>query len=572
MPPSLLDAFLPSDSNSSDDDLESQREQYKYRRPEDNLLAPIAVSAKTPKSEEHTAAWIVPFLPGFLETQARGLVNEVTERLQQLAFNVDKLEAYKMLFGDDLPPFAEEAEHDEAFAYRRIAGGNPIVIAQVTDLEELRREKIPFDVERLEKWLADNAPARFSGNLDLAQAARDGHLYVADYELILRALPSGESRDSRWRGKYASSPIAVFLEAPGFYGSVDLVPLAIQIDQPQPDGAYNPVYYPDEEWAWEIAKLYVESSDVTYHVGCGHIFRCHLQMEAFSLATPRQLPKWHQIYQLLRPHTQFTLTTNASAYQYFTDRKLTYYEFYSGNLQDTRGVAIESHKETTFRQLKLDTELQSRGVLEGPKVYPYRDDALRWWKPIERWMDSFVDHYYKTDDDVRDDHYVQAWIEELMDPNRGSLRGLVEGGCLDTKDKLKELLTQTLFIAGPGHASQHYGGVYYFRYAPATSSSTNLPPPESKDEATYARYLRTLPTIKTARDQWVINTYTMYRFGKFGHYDGYEIGKVEGLRDAMHRLHRDLEELEEEMAPIVRARPYRYDFLLPSRVPNSINI
>jgi arachidonate 15-lipoxygenase len=571
MAPSIS-GLLGRSSESPHEQLDERRRQYRYLAPADNLFAPIAFCEKPPSREDHTLPWLASFMPRYLAISARGRLEGLSEGLQKATFRFDKLEAFRQLLGPRLPRFAEQADSDEAFAYRRIAGGNPIVIRQEPDLARLRRDAIPLDTARIERWLEESRPRGWTGSTDLAAAAKEGRLFVVDYQLIQSALPSGQTRDSRWRGKYAAAPIAVLLEAPGFHAATDLVPVAIQIDQPQPDGAYNPVYYPDDGWGWQIAKLYVEAADASHHLACGHIFRCHLAVEPFCIATPRQLPEGHPVYTLLEPHTQFTLVTNDSVYQYFTDRTKYYFEFYSGNLEETRAIAIQSYWKTGFRELRIDRELASRGVTEAPVDYPYRDDALLWWKPIERFVRRYVRSYYASDREIVDDARLQAWAEELMDPSRGALRDMVQDGRLDSRDKLALLLAQVLYTAGPGHAASHFAGYYFYRYPPAMPSASCMPPPESPEEETRARYLRTLPSIRIGRDQWINSSHGLFRWGRFGHYDDWALGRAEEAKEAIRELQKQLEKVEGTIEARVRARPYRYDFLLPSLVPNSINL
>src|SRR5262249_28459017 len=154
----------------------------------------------------------------------------------------------------------------------------------------------------------------------------------------------------------------VFLEDPGTARGTDLRPLAIQIDQPQPNPIeYNPVYYSDDRPAWDLAKLYFEVADENTHFACGHVYRTHFVMEPFCLATSRQLASDHPINLPLRPYTRYTLATNKSAAKFFVNPKKTYFKFYAGTLEESRTMFIQSH-EKTFLELGLDADLRARDV------------------------------------------------------------------------------------------------------------------------------------------------------------------------------------------------------------------
>jgi arachidonate 15-lipoxygenase len=376
--------------------------------------------------------------------------------------------------------------------------------------------------------------------------------------------------------KYLPAPIGVFLELPGFNEGIDLVPLAILIDQPA--GARNRVFYPDEvpkkrkNWGWEIAKLYFETADEIFHAGCGHVLRTHLAMNPFCMATPRQLPDNHPVSMLLRPHTRFTLATNEAVYEYYVNPKKAYADFYSGKLEEHRRFSISSYEAKSFLDLSLPAELESRQVCESPEVYPYRDDALLWLKPIRDFVTEYIDAFYADDAAINHDVPLQAWKDELVHPDCGGVRGLVPDDALDTRKKLVDLLAQVLFIAGPGHASQHFAEMYFYRYPPAFVGSAYAPPPWKECDANKARWYQTLPPIGQATKQFIYSTFGNFQYDTFGHYRRYPLGRLPEAQEPIRKLQAALCEVESTIHARGATRPLRYDFLLPSRVPNSINI
>ena len=179
------------------------------------------------------------------------------------------------------------------------------------------------------------------------------------------------------------------------------------------------------------------------------------------MATARQLAYDHPVHLLLQPHTRYTLATNDAAYNYFVDRRRIYFKFYAGTLEESRQILIDSHREKRFMDLELEAELSARGVSAQLQDYPYRDDLRLWRSPIREFVHEYLCAFYTRDESVQYDAEMQAWARELMSPDCGAIVGLVPDDRLDTVDKLVDLLAQVLFVAGPGHAAQHYSEMYY---------------------------------------------------------------------------------------------------------------
>jgi arachidonate 15-lipoxygenase len=549
----------------------------------ENLLHPIATAARYPFFAEtnFTPDYLARIGPRWVWAMGRRGLELARFACQWASFRYDKMRAYRQLLPRSLPFFPEDADSDDAFAWWRIAGANPLSLAQERSLESLSR-RIPLDLPRCEAQLA----RKLGRPVDLAEEAQRGRLFSVDFRRIQQSLRPGRHhrvpelpeppdllRDSRWRAKYLPAPIGVFVEEPG--RRVGLVPVAIQIDQNLYRPEKNPVYTPDDGWGWRIAKLYFEVADVSFQLSCGHLRRTHFLIEPFALATPRQLAREHPIHILLRQHLRFTLPVNKAAYDYFRKRRKLYFDVHAGTLEEMREIAIQSYLEEELPDLELEAELASRGVERSPELYPYRDDARLWLEPIREFVQSYVLAFYASDQAVQNDGELQAWANELMNPPRQTAlrpRKLVAGDSLHTREELVGLLAQVLFVAGPGHASQQYSANHFYRYPPAFPGSAYLPPPWKEDSLNEARFQNTLPPIRTAARQWTYNTFTNFRMRRFGNYGFHRLARLPEARQPILRLQEKLLEVENEIARCNQARPYRYDFLLPSQVPNSIHI
>lgn len=554
------------------DGLARARERYRYRDPRDNAIAPVCIARSWPWLEQqYGPSWILPFLPGFVRAQARHFVGWLRAGFQRATFRLDPLEAYHELFSGPPPPFAPpgttDAAYEAAFGWWRIAGANPLLLRREESLAALQR-RLPLDVARVERWLAN----RVGAPVALQEAAQAGRVFSVDFRLIQSALQPERTRDTRWRRTYLPAPIGAFLEYPGAYARCSLVPLALRIDQPQPDAEPNPVYYPDQRWPWRIARTYFEVADATWQAAVGHVLRTHLAMEPFAIATPRQLSPRHPVRLLLEPHLRFTLTANQAAYRYLVDRNELYDELYSGTLEELRRLVVQAYLEHDFADLEFEADLARRGVSDAPAAYPYRDDLRLWVQPIRDFARAWVTACWPDDAAVQADVELQRWAEELVDPARGAVRRLVPGDRLDGREKLAALLAQILFTAGPGHASQHFSANHFYRYAPVFAAGAYQPPPRERDPVDFPRWLAMLPPLEVARHQFRSNTYTSFRYDRFGDYGRHALARMPQAREPIRRLQSALAEIERTIAARQGERLFAYDFALPSRVPNSVNI
>lgn len=547
-------------------ELEKRRARYSYAPPEDNPLAPIAVAGTYPFGENYSVAWALPYLPHFVRAFADTQVKKLWFGLRDKLGTIDKMEAFAGMFSEllELPPPEQLADWrtDGAFARRWLDGPNPLALSRVRDLDALVAA-VPLDDADLRRALG--------GTRSLADEVAEGRLFVVDYRLVQRSLvpPGPPQRDSRWRDKYLPAPIVVLCERPGVEPLCALVPVAIRIDQPDADSP-NPVYVRDNSHAWRLAKLYVDVADFNLQAMSSHIFRHHYMAEPFAVTTPRQLAKDHPVHVLLEPHLRHTIAVNHAAWGLLKSPGSVFDVIYAGELVETRAIMIRSYETWSVADVALDADLRTRGVETGPADYPWRDDARLWRPVIDRYVDGYLRLYYRSDEDVARDEELQAWVAELGAEGGGQLRGMPAR--LETIDALKDLLAQFLFTAGPGHAAVHYPQTDYFTYVPMYPGAAYKPPPKPDEPITEARILETLPPIGPGADQFQNNQIAYYRFDRFGDYDSYALGRVAEAQPVIARLRDDLGRIEEAITARNRTRPRPYRYMLPSLVPNSINV
>lgn len=565
--------------------LELERARYRYAAPDENPVYPIPLAARVPWTAYYNLRWALPYLRVYAPVVGHVLANRARFAWQGLLGGFDRFTAYRDMFDGALSPLGDmppprpayDYFEDAAFARQRLDGPNPLLIARIDA-----------------PWLAAHMPGLTAAmfhtatGVELASALAQRTLYACDYGLLQRSLVPPARRDSRWRETYLPAPVVLFWYAPGQLAGSDLVPVAIQVDQPgavvmhQPDYSAPATPVPvaiftrHDGDAWALAKQLVQTADQNHQVNSSHLGRTHWAVEPFALAVPRQLPPDHPLYLLFEPHLRYTLAVNDTTIPLITERGKIFGTIYAGTLEETREIMINTYKEWGFADLELETDLEARGMHDYPGVYPYRDDARRLWAAVRSFVREYIEIFYRHDAEVLADTYLQAFIEELQDPARGNLRGLpLASGQLRTVEELVAIAAQLIFTAGPQHAAVHYPQQEYFTYVPASAGASYLPPPLAASEVDPDRAADSLPPLHNSLVQFQTDNIGSYRYDRFGDYDRYRLGRLGDPRvqQALASFRGALQAVQAEIEHdnrTVRSRPYVY--LLPDAIPNSINI
>ncbi|MEQ9364813.1 MAG: lipoxygenase family protein, partial [Leptospirales bacterium] len=500
-----------------------------------------------------------------------------------------------------LPVSAKYLHDDLYFAWQRLAGQNP------TLLRRARKAKAGVRLGAKEF----RAQAAFAED-SLSAAAREGRLYELDFDM-LAGMPAGDYP----RGpKYLYAPYALFAVA---RSDRRLYPVAIQCE------AKGAVFTPADAWAWRMAKTIVEVADGNYHEAVLHLGRTHLVTEAFVLATRRQLDDSHPLSLLLRPHFEGTLYINDRAQSKLIAPGGGVEQLLAGTLDATRGLTGRDLLERfEFNKEFLPESLRARGV-DDPDLlpdFPYRDDALPIWSAIAAWVSAYLGLYYHSDVDVLGDAELQRWASELVSPAGGVLRGFGESTqgrrasprkkikkresisttearrsipLIQTRSYLEKALTQVIFTASAQHAVVNFPQNAIMSYTPTVPLALYAPAPVARakksadakprpaaakrnsqgvgfEDYSEADWLAMLPPGDMALEQMELTAtlgsvhYT--RLGKYpaGHFRDTRVAV------ALSEYQRNLKNIESRIKARNARRPEPYLFLLPSKIPQSVNI
>ncbi|MCO7224236.1 lipoxygenase family protein [Pleionea sp. CnH1-48] len=473
-----------------------------------------------------------------------------------------ELESYQGLFETiELDPVAREFQNDEVFAYYRVGGPNPMLIECI--------QQIPANFHVTEEGFQSVLP-----DDSLVDALNENRLFVSDYKELQNIVD--HPGDYKGLKKQLFAPIALFVR-PKQKGS--LIPVAIQRTQKSEE--YETLYAvtdPDHVnyWPWQTAKSIVQMADGNYHELFVHLARTHLMIEAFVVATRRQLADTHPINILLLPHFEGTLSINKSAASSLIAEGGQIDHLFAGKIEVTQKSAGADRLAYDFYANMLPENLKRRG-LSDPEVlpdYPYRDDGLSVWRAIHQWVTDYCGVYYTNEGELVEDYELAAWCDALI--NEGKVVGFKP---IKSIEQLVDVLTMVIFTASAQHAAVNFPQGSLMTYAPAITGALWGPTnPAGNNEQ---EWLATLVPMKLASEQ--LNFLHLlggvyyrplgdYCTNDFPYREWFKDPNITGEGKALAKFQQQLKVVEQEINQRNNNRSLIYSYLLPSRIPQSINI
>ena len=280
----------------------------------------------------------------------------------------------------------------------------------------------------------------------------------------------------------------------------ELMPLGIQL-HPGETGHPDPVLTPnDDPNTWLGMKIHACCADGMIHAIYSHLILLHFVMCNVWTSANRSLPPEHPIHAFLKPHFWSTLVITKNVKGTIDKSNGLLCRITGFGYTGQNEVIPRLFDEFDFSHFVPQTDFERRGVDDRKKLpnFFYRDDSLRLWEADLSYVRSMMDLFYRSDDDVRGDSELQAWVAEMPSPSGGAIRGLPVGstGGLETREQLHELLAAILFTVTSRHSSTEVGAERYV-YPPANPFSYRLPAPlRSTDQFSLRAVSDLLPTLE----------------------------------------------------------------------------
>jgi hypothetical protein len=226
--------------------------------------------------------------------------------------------------------------------------------------------------------------------------------------------------------------------------------------------------------AWVYALQAAKVGVTVFGIWLGHVNQLHLVTAAMVMTMFENLSPQNPVYRLLEPQSSYLIP--------FDDLLLLGWDALPGIPQTSLATApqllelIDRYADgREFFDDDPTSTLERFGVTESDfsvdepwDRFTIAGDLLEIWDATGRYVGTYIDHAYPTDDDVARDHEVQRWIAASGPDGDGNVRGLP---AMDSKEALKRVLHSIIYRIVAHGSSRLYSSAN-----PALTFVANFPP------------------------------------------------------------------------------------------------
>ncbi|XP_041641067.1 polyunsaturated fatty acid lipoxygenase ALOX15B-like [Cheilinus undulatus] len=487
-------------------------------------------------------------------TAITGLAELTLKGLTSSKGNWSNIDAIKNVFCNKKTAISEYVQKnwrsDAFFGYQYLNGVNPCLIRRCSALPD--------------NFTITDEMVFLRGGGCLTEEMQNGNIFLCDY----KGLDGVKPNVINGKKQYLMAPLVLLHKTP----DDKMMPIAIQLKQTPGDD--NPIFLPtDSEYDWLMAKIFVRSADFSEHQLNAHLLRTHLLAEVFAVSLLRNVPMVHPLYKLLVPHTRYTLQINFLARQFLISESGVFTQFSASGGEGMITILKRSLSSMTYTSLCLPDDIHERGVDDVPDYY-YKDDGLKLWDIIHRFVRGVICHYYKTDDEVCRDTELQKWIQDIFE--HGFLSNTNTGipQSFTSLDELIKFVVMVIFTCSGQHSAVNSGQYDYGGWMPNTPISLQRAPPTAKGTASEATMLQTLPDINTTvqgmSTMWLLSKQSS-DFVALGQYP-----EDHFFEDVPRKLIKDFQGELEILGTVIKNRnrslEVPYNYMEPSLLENSVAI
>lgn len=214
--------------------------------------------------------------------------------------------------------------------------------------------------------------------------------------------------------------------------------------------------------------------------------------------------------------------------------------------------------------------------------YPYLEDSCLLWNAITDWVCRYVSIYYATDFDVQNDCELQNWAQTIV--NDGKILGFGEyqngrtnAGKILTRSYLVQAVSAMIFTASAQHSAVNFPQADFGPVMPAGLYHDYF----GAEPGTLSDYLPNAKHFTEVMELWSVLAASQYTtLGKYhkNTSSGKKLRSVndyfdnKAVRGSLKQFRRTLDDIEKVITERGLVNGYRYDYLRPSLIPQSVNV
>mmetsp|Transcript_19825 Transcript_19825/g.74979 ORF Transcript_19825/g.74979 Transcript_19825/m.74979 type:complete len:194 (-) Transcript_19825:351-932(-) len=183
---------------------------------------------------------------------------------------------------------------------------------------------------------------------------------------------------------------------------------------------------------------------------------------------------------------------------------------------------------------------------------------------LREFAEAFVDETYNSNAEIKGDVVLQEWAAETSSPDRAAIPGFPER--IDSKKQLAQILHIIMWTASGLHAAVNFPQYDYYGYIPNKPFELLLPI-ESVTSKEQMMEEALPPTDRAYEAFQVVVSLTAP-----SPYPLTDLDDLKGYETLYQDFRRRAEDLADSMKKANRKRAISYPYLLPDRVPASIDI
>ncbi len=169
----------------------------------------------------------------------------------------------------------------------------------------------------------------------------------------------------------------------------------------------------------------------------------------FAIATRHNLPAGHEVRRLLWPHMWGTHYSNELVTEILLMKGGDFESVFSFSHAGLCRLFEDSYDQYDVRVIDPMADAERRGVLKGGFALPYLDNRQAHFDVMHAHARRYLRLYYASDDDLRGDASVQAWVDELGQRIPNGVRGVL--GDDVTIDGVARLVAGFIYLGSVEH-------------------------------------------------------------------------------------------------------------------------